>query len=145
MDCAAGYDEVVGDEGLIGDQEMISDEGALDAFYPDEPFNVTLNKRLPLVRRRATFGRTRLTPRSYVWHERPVRQDNDNVNVNVNANAIFLTKRQDQAVTCGLEKNYYPGVCSDFIDFFQKKAINSLRMRSLRISSLILYLNVLIY
>ena len=129
MDYAAGYDEVVGDEGLIGDQEMIGDEGALDAFYPDEPFNVTLDKRLPLVRRRATFGRTRLTPRRSVWHERPVRHDNDNaktktsanINANANANAIFLTKRQDQAVTCGLDKNYYPGVFTDFIVFFPKK------------------------
>ena len=124
---SAGDNDLVGDEGLIGDQQMIGDEGALDAFYPYEPFNVTLDKRLPLVRRRATFGRTRLTPRRSVWHERLVRHDNVNVNantnINANANAIFLTKRQDQAVTCGLDKNYYPGVCRNFIVFFQKKSI----------------------
>ena len=128
MGYAAGYEDVVGDEGLVGEQGMIGDEGALDAFYPNEPFNVTLDKRLPLVRRRATFGRTRLTPRRSVWHERTVRHDDDNdnaktsanINANANANAIFLTKRQDKAVTCGLDKNYYTGVCRNFIVFSKK-------------------------
>ena len=106
---------MIEDEGLIGDQGMIGDEGAIDAFYPrDEPFNVTLDKRLPLVRRRATYGRARLTPRRSVWHERTVRNNKANVN------AIFLTKRQGQA-TCGLDKNYYKDVCTHVAIIFGKR------------------------
>ena len=83
---------------------MIGDEGAMDAYYRDEPYNVTLDMRRQLVRRRSTFGRTRVVPRSVpqsvAWHGRPVWNDA----------AVILKKRQGQAVTCGLDRNYYPEV-----------------------------------
>ena len=117
IDSDSAGDEEMTEESLIGDQGMIGDEGAIDAFYPrdDEPFNVTLDKRLlPLVRRRATHGRARLTTRRSVWHERPVRHHHADVNV------IFLAKRQGQT-TCGLDKNYYKDVCTDIPIIFGKR------------------------
>ena len=93
---------------------MIGDEGAIETYEDGkEPFNVTIDMRRHLVRRRATFGRTPVMPkRSITLYRHPVWYDT----------AIFLNKRQGQ-ITCGADKNYYPDVRNSIFSLYSSEFV----------------------